>query len=65
MKLNRSQFINLLKELNYQEGIGITNWLKYTHDIDYIMTMDKQFILTFNDPREELVFKIKYSNILY
>lgn len=65
MKLTRLQLFNLLHEMNYDNGMGITNFFKYTHDIDYTMTMNKEFILTFNDPKEELVFKLKYSTCIY
>ena len=65
MILTKHQLEPLLNELNYDYKTSISHWFRYYYDIDFCIKLNDQYVLNFNNDKEELMFALKYSNYIY
>ena len=65
MILNKQQLVPLLYELDYDFKTSIGFWFKHYHNIHFHIKIDNTYNLTFNTDKEELLFKLKYSDCIY
>ena len=65
MILTKHQLEPLLNELDYDYKTSIGFWFRRYHDIDFCVRLDDTYVLNFNTTKEELMFKLKYSDCIY